>query len=267
MWRTEITRTTPIYTTPATAGVFVQWSTEDVPAGAAPTFTLERAGGPEGPWELVVADSTGYYFYDYGSIEHLSLHRQVYYRVTAVAGGATVVSAPALIGDTLPKRQRLLRKKIQRDISVQYKVGSGIEFALFKRRHWGPRCPKCYDPLTKTVLNGRCLYCYGTSYENGYHDPVRVLGRKGVTNIQTSIAPQGLVEVNQLRFTILDYPRLEPDDLVCEVHQDRRYVIKHVTRTELRGVPVHQELVMSEIQRDSVEYRLVVATATAPALF
>jgi hypothetical protein len=265
--RAEITRTTPIYTTPATAGVFVQWLALETPTGSPVTFLLERSGSPEGPWETAVSGSTNYYFYDHEPISHLSLHRQVYYRVTATAGTVTAVSAPRLIGDNLPKRQRLLRKKIQRDIAVQFRVGSGIEFAIFKRRRWGTRCTVCFDALTKTVLNSKCLTCFGTGFVGGYFEPVRVLARKGVTNIQTEIAPQGVVEVNQTRFVVLDYPRLEPDDLVCEVRQDRRYVVKHATRTELQGVPVHQELVISELARDSIEYRLQVSTDSAPALF
>ncbi len=263
----EITRTTQIFTTPATAGVFVQWDVQAPPAQEAITFLLERGGGPEGPWETAATGTAGYYFYDTGNDERLSLQRQVYYRVTATAVSTVAVSAPRLIGDSLPTRQRLLRKKIQRDIAVQYRVGSGVQFAIFKRRHWGTRCTHCFDALTRTVTDAKCAYCLGTGYEGGYHAPVRIQARKGVTNIQTNVAPQGKVEVNQVRLTLLDYPRLEPDDVICEVHQDRRYVVKHATRTELRGVPVHQELVMSELARDSVEYLLTVSTSVAPALF
>ena len=47
--------------------------------------------------------------------------------------------------------------------------------------------------------------------------------------------PQGKVEVNQLQVTLLDYPRLVVDDLLVETRQNRRYVVKVVTRTEIRG--------------------------------
>ncbi len=78
---------------------------------------------------------------------------------------------------------------------------------------------------------------------------------------------QGIVEVNQIDFTLLDYPAIAADDLLAELHSNRRYIVKHVTRTELRGVCVHQKLVISELARDSIEYRIVLGNGTTPALY
>ena len=271
----SITRTTPIYAPTAHSGVFVQWDVSDVPASGDLRFKLERAESPQGPFELVVNGLSDYHYFD-GHVEsqssateaqgHLSLQRHLYYRVTATAG-ASYVTAVEAVGDRLPTRQRLLRKKIQRDIAITFRVGSGVPFAVLKRRHWGTRCVACFDKLTKSITNAKCLSCFGTGYLNGYHAPVRVSARKGTTNVQTQIAPQGRVETNQIELTILDYPLLAPDDLIVEVNTDRRYIIRHVTRTELRGVPVHQKLVMSELARDSIEYSVQVGSGATPTYY
>lgn len=271
-----ITRTTPIYASPKTAGTFVQWDTTDVPANTAVSFVLERSGGPEGPFEEVTRDLEAQHFFDQHvatttDAEHpyseTSLQRVVYYAVTAIAGDVVARSPAVPVGDNLPRRQMLLRKKIQRDIATAFRVGSGVPWAVLARRHWGPRCTACFDKLTKTVTNTKCTTCYGTGFTGGFFDPVLIYARKGTTNVQVSTAAQGKVEVNQIDFTVLDYPRLSVDDVLVELHQDRRYVVRHVSRTELRGVPVHQKLVLSELSRDSIEYRVPVPSGQAPSFF
>lgn len=257
----SITRTTPTFHGP-TAGVFVQWTVASPPVDTALVFTLYRSDSPAGPFDVVMENLTDDHYYDahipsYSyeqTVAFGSLARKLYYRVEA----SGVASAAVPLGDMLPKRIMLLRRKMQRDLAIQLKVGAGIPFTVLPRKHWGLRCTICFDKLTKKVMDSKCSACYGTGFVDGYHYGYNTLARKGVTNIQTSVAPQGKVEINQLQITMLDYPRIEVDDLFVEVRQDRRYVVKHVTRTELRGVPVHQQLICSELARDSIEYRIPV---------
>lgn len=271
-----ISRTTPIYAPSASSGVFVQWDVTQVPTGSSDlSFKLERAGGPEGPFEVVMDGIQDYHFFD----KHLesttpsreaqnllSFHRDLYYRVTATAGATTVTNL-RVVGDGLPRRQMLLRRKMQRDFSVALRVGSGVPLAILKRRHWGCRCTACFDRLTKAVTNSKCTTCFGTGYVSGYHTPVKILGKKGTTAPDVQVAPHGRVETNNIELTILDYPLLAVDDVIAELNTDRRYVVNKVTRTELRGVPVHTKLSMSELARDSIEYRLPIQTGHIPTLY
>ena len=256
-----ITRTTPTYSG-AHAGVFVQWDVVDPPVGVALEFTLHRSGNPAGPFEVVMDRITDVHYQDQHvpayayeqTLPHTSIAREIYYRVEANG----VISEPTPAGDGLEPRYRRIRHKIQRDIGLSLRVGDGIPFTVFSRKHWGLRCVECFDKLTKQVLNARCSSCYGTGFIGGYDSGYNLLGRKGTTNVQTNVGPQGKVEVNQLQVTLLDYPRLVVDDLLVETRQNRRYVVKVVTRTEIRGVPVHQQVICSELARDSVEYLLPV---------
>lgn len=266
--RVTITRTTPIYAPTATNGVFVQWDVTEVPQAAELTFTLERGGGPNGPFTEIATGLTDYHYYDkhlesltsaFEAHGQLSLQRHIYYRITARSATQNAL-AVAPVGDQLPRRQFLLRRKMQRDIAVGLRVGSGVPCVILKRRHWGCRCTACFDKLTKSVTNSKCPICFGTGFQGGYHTPIHVLGRKGTTNPQTQVAPQGKVEINQIDYVVLDFPLIAVDDIIAEVRTDRRYVVKHVTRTELRGVPVHQKLMMSELARDSVEYKVPIET-------
>lgn len=260
-----ITRTTPTYLG-SNAGVFVQWIVEEAPVNTALEFTVYRAGSPSGPFEVVMEGLTAPHYYDQHipsypyeqTLAHMSLQRTLYYRVEA--GGVTSATVP--VGDRLPRRIQLMRRKMQRDFAVALRVGSGVPFSVLPRMHWGIRCTACFDKLTKKVMNTKCTTCFGTGFVDGYHTPYNILARKGTTNVQTSTAPQGVVEVNQIQVTLLDYPRVEVLDVLAETRQDRRYVVKHVTRTELRGVPVHQQAVVSELARDSIEYRIPLPDTT-----
>lgn len=268
-----ITRTTPIYHTLSVGGVFVQWHVNDPETDY--TFRVERSESYEGPFETLVPATTDFHAFDPHEISStleeearnfLSLQRKNYYRVTATAPGKATFSDTKILGDELARRQWLLKRKILRDITIGFKFNS-IPFAILKRKHAGTRCTACFDPISKSILDSRCKTCLGTGYITGYYAPVYVSARKGVTNVTTTLAPQGKTEVNQVELTVLDYPAVEVDDIIVEVRQGRRYLVKHVARTELRGVPVHQRLVMSELARDSVEYKIVLQPRTSPALY
>lgn len=275
----EITRTTPILRSPETTGVFVQWVVQEPPVGSATTFKLERAGGPDGPFETVIENIDNYYFFDdlrdvpappsgtRENVNFLSLHRNIYYRVTATVNGSdNYVSAPTPLGDRLDRRNMLLRRKLQRDISVGFKF-NGVPVTLLKRRHWGTRCSTCFDLLTKSVTKPKCEDCFGTGYQTGYWAPTQTMGRFTVTAPQTSITNHGKTDISQLRLYMLDYPVLEPDDIVVHKRQNKRYIVKHRTQTELRTVSVHQVLLINELPRDSVEYRIPANLDTNPVIY
>ena len=275
--RVEVTRTTPIYTNPDTTGVFVQWKITEPIADTAIIFRVERSGSPDGPFELVAENVSTFHYFDGArhvpvpltgtreNLNFLSLQRTIYYRISATAG-ATTVQTIEVVGDHLPRRQALLRRKMQRDARVGLKFSS-VPLAVLKRRHWGLRCKLCFDLLTKKVTKSRCESCYSTGFEGGFFAPVRIDGRVSPYAVQSQITQQDVVESEQKALTILDYPLIEIDDVIAELHANKRYVVKHVSRTELRTVPVHQRVTMSELSRDSIEYRILINNDHIPVIY
>lgn len=277
----RITRTTPIFRSPRETGVFVQWDLPSPPAGSVSKFKLERSGSNEGPFETVIDNITTFHFFDdlrdvptpedaeavRENLNFLSLRRTVYYRVTVTDDTGAEASDISSTGPTLKDRKiALLRRKMQKDLSVAFKFNA-VELAVLKKRHWGVRCKDCFDQLTKRVTNSKCNTCYGTGFEGGYFDPVRIKGRLGVDNVQTNITPQGKADVNKKRITMLAVPLIEPDDIITEIAQNKRYIVQHQHATELKTNPVHQSLTVSELATDSVEYRIPVNTDAAPVIY
>ena len=287
-----ITKTTPILRAPSQTGIFVQWTFSSAPPADVLHFTLERSGSSEGPFELVVENTDSYKFFDSArgspapalaeeslccaevetadtreNLNFLSLSRSVYYRVTAhFANGDSETAVRNIIANIRQRKLQLLRRKMQRDFSVALKF-SGIDLAVLKRRHWGIRCRDCFDLLTKKVTKSKCNTCYGTGFEGGYFNPVRVPGRMGVSNVQTQITEKDKVDINKTRLTLLVVPEIEVDDIIVDVQNNKRYIVQTRHATEMQTLAVHQQLTVSELAKDSVEYRIPVNNDHIPVIY
>lgn len=92
--RVVITKVSPLYSG-SNKGVAVQWDMEAVKESGAFSFTLMRAGSPEGPWDnaasgIDVFTATDYFDAPTGfKANLLSLARDIYYKVKAVPPSGT----------------------------------------------------------------------------------------------------------------------------------------------------------------------------------
>lgn len=271
----EITRLIPLFP----RGVFFQWDLHGVTEAGTYTFNVYRSGSSSGPWETLTAAAANITSYsdvlettateDEEALNQLSLVRGVYYRVVAIppSGEANKAEAISIVEPRLDGRQRLLKRKILRDESLMLRKLNGVEIAVLKRMHWGPRCPRCFDKFTKEVVRSNCTTCYGTSFQPGYFDPVITLGRRGTLPAAKQVTPQGVAEFRPTQVTLLDVPRIEPDDVLVFLKDNRRFIVKAMLQTELKTVGVHQKLEVSELARSSIEYRIPVDPTRIPPLF
>lgn len=276
----RITQTTPVYRNPNDQGVFVQWDIDSPPTDGIESFTLERSGSLEGPFETVIGTLFDYHYFDKfreapvpqtgetrENLNFLSLNRTIYYRVTATPVTGDSVSTVRAVGPNLISRKLMLfRRKMLRDFSITLKF-SGIDIIVLKRRHWGTRCESCFDALTKSVMDSKCEECYGTGFKEGYFAPVKVRGRFSVENVQSDISPHGVTDISGKRVTLLDIPKVDERDIVIDVAQNKRYVVKLRHNTEMQTMVVHQVLSVTELARDSVEYRIAVNDIHIPMIY
>lgn len=278
--RLTITRTTPVYSPANTSGVFVQWDIIDPPLGGPDiVFAVARSSSPRGPFAPVATHVPHPYYFDghvpttSGAIEpweQRSLTEAVYYRVQAfeVGGSRDVPLAEdvAVVGDRLDVRTQLKRRYMQRMFMQQLRAGaSGIPIAIAKLKHWGVRCTRCFDRLTKSVLDQDCLVCLGTGFVGGYYDPVVVLARRGVRAVSTDMKISGNADVSTPAFWMLDYPKLSKADVIIELRTDARYEVIGTAATELRGVPVHQKAEVSELAHSSNAHYIRVPSGAIPS--
>ena len=270
----QVTRVLPLYP----RGTFLQWDLSDPVEAGDYTFDIYRSGSPEGPWTELLIQTENRYNYSnlmpsvstpaVEEVNQLSLTRGIFYRI--VVTSPSLLSRAEVVTPVEPRldgRQKMLKRKFLRDASVMLRRLNGVEIAVVKRMRWGPRCPRCWDATTKAVTRANCTTCYATGFSPGYFAPVLTLGRRGTIPAAKQITPQGVAEYRPTQLTILDAPKVEPDDLLVFLADNRRFLVKAVTQTELKTVAVHQKLEISEIARSSVEYRLVVDATRIPPLF
>jgi hypothetical protein len=156
-------------------------------------------------------------------------------------------------------RRRLVKRVLLRNMYLMLKHLNGINFKLLKRRHFGTRCTECYDTISRMVLESNCSVCYGTSWVGGFYTPVDMLGRivRGSTGqVQTQLSPQAKDDLNFPQIQTLDFPRIDPGDVLVAESQNRRFLVKQRYNTSLETVIVHQTLAVSELPRTAVEYTI-----------
>jgi len=268
--RLEITRCIPVWP----RKVYLQWVIRTPSAVAHYTFHVARAGGPEGPWEILtpIAGLIDEYFYvddaiqsphDDSSMGMMSLERKPYYRVTGTPDNLEAV------GDTWPaldQRRQGIHFKLTRDALRYFQVGAGTEVAVFKRRRWGEKCPICLSSTGQST-RAHCSTCFGTTFVGGYWNPVYTYAQRRPSPIQTQAVPQGTIESNILQILMPNIPIVDVEDVLVFMRDNSRYEIKSATSTLVHSLTVHQELVVSELARTAREYGLKADNWHAPPWF
>lgn len=273
----RITKITPLYP----HRIFIQWDLINPVDSGSYTFTLERCGSVEGPWEVLKTGIQNTYNYiddmrdqplqEADGKPHLySLQKQFYYRVTVVPPSGCqnkATSDPHCIEKELSPIAKGLRRRLQYDLTRVTRYINGVRLSLLKRKLWGTRCPICYDPVTRSETIEHCTTCYGTTFIGGYWDPFVTYGRINTPyNINSVTSERDKTESATQIITLLDYPLLQDNDLIVELDTNQRHLVRKQTTTELRRVSVHQQVTTSIIERGAIEYSIPVDLRIVPPL-
>lgn len=271
----QFTKTTPL--TPQAN--FVQWTLRGPLAPGDYDFTLYRAGGPEGPWDLVAAGLRNAYCALDGLAQpvgttpdtwlrpnQLSMTRNFFYRVVAVGPTGEQGEDVAEMGATLPPKQRQLWRKLVRDEYLALRKFTGIPVAVLKRRQWGERCRPCVDKVTKEILRAHCTSCWGTGFVGGFWDPVLTYARRSPLQTTSQVAPEDKTDVAQTRVTMMAVPRAEQSDVLVFLPDNKRFLVDQQSETSIRGVPVHQSVFVTLLPASHVLYKLPVDERAVPPI-
>lgn len=222
----------------------------------------------------------------------LSVQREYWYRVQAVLADGEILTSHAMDNDGLAeprvrhedavglvveddqlysdpnspftgsprmrKRLQLIRRSQIRNALINLEKFSGANMAVLKRRHFGTRCSACTAPVIKEVLVSNCATCYGTGWVGGYFPPFQSTGRFIEAPVATNLETEGYTHMQRAQLSIINFPRLEKDDVVVELDTNRRWVVTSMSSRTLKRIMVTQDITVSELARTSVEYRVPV---------
>lgn len=154
------------------------------------------------------------------------------------------------------RRLQLVQRAIQRRAIINLQWFSGNFFAVLKRKHFGKRCGECFDEGSKTVLISHCEACYGTGWEGGFYDPILTSGKISEAPLQERTEQSSETQIQQARLEMLDFPRLESDDVLVELDKNRRWIVDSVVERKIRRMRVTQSVRCKELNRSAVEYHI-----------
>ena len=262
-------------------GHYIQWVLDSAPPSAPVTFTVERAGGPDGPWTTILPPTCGQYAVlddfsaqantdAYNPPNLLHVYDRFYYRVTANAPGVVPACDVTETGpreDITPRAGRMAQERKRLRYNFEKTLQSnGTPCVLLKRRTWGPRCKRCTDTVLKQNMRGDCRDCWGTTYVGGYWTPWYTAARRNVTTNTTSVTPEGKSDTSDAKFWLPIFPQLERDDVIVTLSDNRRYRVDQQLQTEIRLQGVHQVLSCQELAHDHVIYHLLLEPRAIGAL-
>ena len=254
--------------------IFVQWLLRKPTQSSGYIFDVYRSGSSEGPWTQVASALEDTYHFtddtfpspsDRTQAGLHSLRKTLYYKVVvshAQDGSSETIQN---LEAGLDRRRQGQLRKLRRDASVSLRKGQGTEVAIFKRKWWGEACT-CRAKTGQTTRT-HCADCHGTGIVAGYWTPVYGFGKRSAAPVAVQTASAGKVETHYIRIIILDIPQVQADDVFVFLRDNKRYIVKSVTTTELQTVTVHQELIASELSRAAVEYDLEADNIHTPPLY
>lgn len=251
----SITQVLPVYP----QYMHIQWTVDDR-EGHLGSVDVLRSTSPDGAFQEVISGLTSrvFTYHDYDAALH-GFTTRYWYAVRAnssINPSEKVISAPKTVEYALEGHRAKIARKARRDLRVQLEKLNGVPLYVVKKKRFGARCPECYNPATGESIFSNCNTCFGTTYEGGYHEPVKIHGKLDPVVIQPTLGTSGISESSVTGLTIVDYPEVDNEDVIVELRTNRRFKVLRRMVTESSRVLVHQDLQVSELSRSAVEYNI-----------
>jgi len=130
---------------------------------------------------------------------------------------------------------------------------SGRTYSLLKRRSWGTRCTVCWDDILYRSNDPACPTCHGTSWIDGYFDPVSFKAMMTPSPKYNQITMFGEWMPSDSLLVMLNYPILTARDVLVD-DGNVRWMVKNVRKLEKLGHIIEQQVQITRITEDDPVY-------------
>lgn len=222
-------------------------------------FRVQMGQSPRGPWKAISPDLVNVIaWHDEGGKHLVGKSDTLYFRLALKTSAGMYFSGPVQPYGDLPRREFLLAREIMRREALRARVLSGVECDVYISSTFGPRCPRCTDPITGDVRDTHCRMCYGTGRYPAYFGPHRMmLSFSPDISHHKESANDGTHETRTFEALAIGSPVLKKGDVVIDIRQDKRYVIGSASMVaEIRRVACLQRLGFDESPLSDVIYRI-----------
>ena len=233
----------------------VEWS---IPTNyGACTFNVYTAPQETGPWEKINSGPINSNHYRLPLYPDASKFNNYHYLVECIrSNGTRTQSLPATIQNVAIPWVNIRAKEIRRREWLLLRKFTGIKSILHKRKTFGKRCNTCWDPINEKTTQDHCPDCLGTSFEGGYFPGYLTLVEYDPTPNNSQFGYQGRIEPNQIPAWTIDIPEISTFDIILRLPDWKVYRVNSIQSTELQIVPVRQLLTLTELDKESVEFKL-----------
>ena len=238
--------------------ILIEWELERATLPGVYWFLVERAGSPEGPWELLTPTPlpNAEFFID-RTAPLLSKENFLFYRVTVTdPKGRVFISDPKDLFRNLEREQWYVAREITRKEILRFVKKVGVRAAVLKKKRFGPLCD-CVDPVSGEVTDSSCPDCFGTRYAGGFNDPIEAWVESSPFPNAKQLQNMGwLTEDFSGQIRMVSYPLVTREDIIVELDSNRRLRVLQIDPVELRTVPIVQLVGVKMIPRSDVEYTI-----------
>lgn len=220
-------------------------------------FEVYRSETEYGPWnKLTPTPVTGNFFKDITTQDFSKFQNGFYVVECILPSNQRIKSAPTTWQNKRSDWVQIRANEIRRRESLLLSKFTGVKSLIFRRRNFGKRCPECWNEEIEKVKKDHCVTCLGTSFEGGYFDGFETLIQYEPTTNDAVLSYQGKFEQNQIPAWTIDYPEINVFDLVLRVPDWKLYRVDRVYGTELQTVIVRQSMALTELAKESIEFKL-----------
>jgi hypothetical protein len=220
-------------------------------------FDVYKSESDVGPWAKITdAPIDSNFFKDINS-HNYSKYMKGWYIVECRLPDGRRIQGPATSWENKRSNWVELRaKEIERRAALLLEKFTGVRTLVFRRRHFGARCPECWDFQTEKVTKDHCKTCLGTGFKGGYFPGFETLFQYDGGQEGTSFQEQGRVETsNSTAWTVGD-PHVEDHDVILRVPDFKLYRVEGVEATKLQTKLVRQVVTLVELEKESIEFEL-----------
>lgn len=213
-------------------------------------FRVQRGKSVGGPWEDLSQRLVDAYAWRMPERARTSKSQSLYFRLVLETGSGThSTDARTPYGD-LDRREFLIGREIMRREMLHMTRMAGVECDLWTAVDYGPKCPRCLDPITGHTRDNHCRFCLGTGRYPAYVGPFRTWGMFSEdSRHETAEGPDGNGVVENKQFTlrtVCSVP-VRKNDVARDVRTGKMYYVNAVQiSAEIRRVPIVQTLHVSE---------------------
>lgn len=234
--------------------VQVTWNVND-PMGeeGSTTVNVQRSMSPSGGFVTINGtDLSGKRLFNDEYVYPYSKFTKIYYRFELAETNRTIYTDP-FRSNEIPD---LVALEIARRNRLMLQTHIGIRCAAIIRKKHGPRCLECYDQERQVRTRSHCKSCFDTGYRDGYESPIPLFVNFAPVKEQFNRTRIGIVEPAADVAETADFPLLSPEDILVELENNQRWVIRAIDTVEKKRNTLKQLMQLQLLDTNRIEYEI-----------